>query len=39
MDNEIILSNNLNQIELEIKWHKDNAGESIWEKDKVHIIV
>ena len=31
MDNEIILSNNLNQIELEIKWHKDNAGKSIWE--------
>lgn len=31
MDNEIILSNNLNQIELEIKWHKENAGKSIWE--------
>ena len=29
--NELILSNNLNQIELEINYHKKLAGESIWE--------
>ncbi|MGX7075381.1 DUF3102 domain-containing protein [Globicatella sanguinis] len=29
--NEIQLSNNLRQIELEINWHKENAGKSIWE--------
>lgn len=29
--NEIILSNDLNQIELEIKHHKNIAGQSIWE--------
>lgn len=29
--NEIQLSNNLKQIELEINWHKENAGKSIWE--------
>lgn len=29
--NEIALSNNLHQIELEINWHKENAGKSIWE--------
>ena len=29
--NEIQLSNNLHQIELEINWHKENAGKSIWE--------
>lgn len=29
--NEIVLSNNLNQIELEIRWHKENAGQSVWE--------
>ena len=29
--NEIQLSNNLQQIELEINWHKENAGKSIWE--------
>lgn len=28
---EISLSNNLKQIELEINWHKENAGQSIWE--------
>ena len=29
--NELELSTNLNEIELEIKWHKENAGKSIWE--------
>lgn len=29
--NEITLSNNLNQIELEINYHKQIAGQSIWE--------
>lgn len=29
--NELGLSTNLNEIELEIKWHKENAGKSIWE--------
>ena len=29
--NEITLSNNLNQIELEINHHKQIAGQSIWE--------
>lgn len=29
--NEIALSNKLNQIELEIQWHKENAGRSVWE--------
>lgn len=29
--NELILSDNLNQIELEINYHKKLAGESIWE--------
>lgn len=29
--NELSLSNNLQQIELEINWHKENAGKSIWE--------
>lgn len=29
--NELELSTNLNEIELEIKWHKENAGRSIWE--------
>ena len=29
--NEITLSDNLQQIELEINWHKENAGKSIWE--------
>ena len=29
--NEISLSNNLNQIELEINHHKRIAGQSIWE--------
>ena len=29
--NEIALSDNLQQIELEINWHKENAGKSIWE--------
>lgn len=29
--NELELSNNLNEIELEIQWHKENAGKSIWE--------
>lgn len=28
---EIALSDNLQQIELEINWHKENAGKSIWE--------
>ena len=28
---EITLSDNLQQIELEINWHKENAGKSIWE--------
>lgn len=28
---EIALSNKLNQIELEIQWHKENAGRSVWE--------
>lgn len=29
--NELELSNNLYQIEMEINWHKENAGKSIWE--------
>lgn len=29
--NEIALSNNLEQIEFEINYHKENAGKSIWE--------
>lgn len=29
--NEIELSNNLQQIEFEIQWHKENVGKSIWE--------
>lgn len=29
--NELELSSDLNQIELEIKWHKENAGRSVWE--------
>jgi len=29
--NEITLSDNLQQIELEINWHKENVGKSIWE--------
>ena len=28
---EITLSDNLQQIEVEINWHKENAGKSIWE--------
>lgn len=28
--NELILSDNLNQIELEINYHKQIAGQSIW---------
>lgn len=29
--NELELSTNLNEIELEIQWHKENAGRSVWE--------
>ena len=29
--NEITLSDNLQQIELEINWHKENVGKAIWE--------
>lgn len=29
--NEIELSKDINQIELEINWHKENAGKSVWE--------
>lgn len=31
MGNTLSLSNNLNEIELEIRWHKENAGKSVWE--------
>lgn len=29
--NEAELSNDINKIELEIQWHKENAGRSVWE--------